>query len=143
MPQRTCTITDGDELSDCRAEPEPSSNKIRETSFGQHETLTTGIQHEQVFALQASYGNEMAGIKTFMWSRQRRRYNLPVPQEKGWAPPTTTPSPRRMSSKSSPLVPTGRSASSRVSRGIFRVTRAVPESAAAAGFLLRRRAQCD
>jgi hypothetical protein len=50
MPQRVsqCTITQGDELAECKAEPEPGSNKIRLVGRLRSEMrpLMTGIQHD-------------------------------------------------------------------------------------------------
>jgi hypothetical protein len=55
MPQRLsqCTITQGDELAECKAEPEPGSNKIRlvGTLRSEMRPLMTGIQHDQAFVL--------------------------------------------------------------------------------------------
>jgi hypothetical protein len=55
MPQRSsqCTITQGDELAECKAEPEPGSNKIRLVGRLRSEMrpLMTGIQHDQAFVL--------------------------------------------------------------------------------------------
>jgi hypothetical protein len=55
MPRRSsqCTITQGDELAECKAEPEPGSNKIRLVGRLRSEMrpLMTGIQHDQTFVL--------------------------------------------------------------------------------------------
>jgi hypothetical protein len=56
MPQRVsqCTITQGDELAECKAEPEPGSNKIRlvgRLRSDDTKPLMSGIQHDQAFVL--------------------------------------------------------------------------------------------
>jgi hypothetical protein len=98
MPQRVsqCTFTQGDELAECKVEPEPGSNKIGLVGRLRSEMrpLVTGIQHDQAFvmAMPSDCAGAVHGFRAplaFDNCRDRRAARHLTPQPLAKVPPVS------------------------------------------------------